>query len=204
MSRIVMVRHGETVWHEENRYAGRSDIALTPKGQEQANKLARWATTAGVTAVWSSPLSRARNTAVPAAKALGLPLQIDERLTELDFGKSEGLTSVEMAQRIPEEYAAFRLDPVTNFLPGGEDPAHAMDRAIPAIYAIAGATAPGSRSLIVAHNTLLRLVLCHLLGISLSRYRAVFPLFDNCSLTEIDLSPGKDVSLLHFNAPLLL
>jgi probable phosphoglycerate mutase len=51
---------------------------------------------------------------------------------------------------------------------------------------------------------LLRLVLCHLLGISLSRYRAVFPLFDNCSLTEIDLSPGKDVSLLHFNAPLLL
>jgi broad specificity phosphatase PhoE len=204
MSRIVMVRHGETVWHEENRYAGRSDIALTPKGQEQANKLARWATTAGVTAVWSSPLSRARNTAAPAAKALGLPLQIDERLTELDFGKSEGLTSVEMAQRIPEEYAAFRLDPVTNFLPGGEDPAQAMDRAIPAIYAIAGATAPGSRSLIVAHNTLLRLVLCHLLGISLSRYRAVFPLFDNCSFTEKDLCPGKHVSLLHFNAPLLL
>ncbi len=55
MSRILLVRHGETVWHKENRYAGRSDVALTVRGQAQADQLAAWAVTARITAVWSSP-----------------------------------------------------------------------------------------------------------------------------------------------------
>lgn len=198
MSRIILVRHGETVWHKENRYAGRSDIALTVRGEAQANQLATWAATAGITAVWSSPLSRAYNTAAPVAKALGLPVQTDDRLIELDFGRGEGLTSTEMSEQIPEAFAAFRADPVKNFFPGGEDPIHAARRATSALGEIARTS--NKRSLVVAHSTLLRLVLCQLLGIPLSRYRAVFPTLDNCSITEIDMDPDKAVSLLHFNA----
>jgi probable phosphoglycerate mutase len=199
-----MVRHGETVWHRENRYAGISDIALTPQGEAQACQLATWAIEAGITAVWSSPLSRACNTALPAAKALALPLRTDARLKELNFGRGEGLTSAEMSQQFPEAFAAFRSDPVKNFLQEGEDPVNAAKRAIAALYEIAESTGSGERSLVVAHNTLLRLALCEMLGIPLSRYRAVFPLFDNCSLTEVDIRPGKQTSLLHFNAPLSL
>lgn len=198
MSRILLVRHGETVWHKENRYAGRSDIALTVRGEEQANQLATWAVTSGITAIWSSPLSRAYNTAAPVAKALGLSVQTDERLIELDFGRGEGLTSSEMSEQIPEAFAAFRADPVKNFLPMGEDPVHAARRATSALGEIARTS--NKRSLVVAHSTLLRLVLCQLLGIPLSRYRAVFPTLDNCSITEIDMDPDKNVSLLHFNA----
>src|SRR6266702_6807917 len=121
MSRIVMVRHGETVCHTENRYAGRSDIALTEKGLAQADQLASWVVGAGITAIWTSTLSRAQATALPVAKALGLPLQIDERLVELDFGEGEGLTTEAMNRTFPEALAAFRRDPVQHFLPGGED-----------------------------------------------------------------------------------
>ena len=197
MSCILLVRHGETVWHKENRYAGHSDVALTARGQAQANQLAAWAVTAGITAIWSSPLSRAQKTAAPVAKTLGVPLQTDERLIELDFGRGEGLTSAEMSARIPEAFAAFRIDPVKNFLPGGEDPAYAVERAISALIEISMSS--NQRSLVVAHSTLIRLVLCQFLGIPLSRYRAVFPTLDNCSITEIDLNPDKNAGLLRFN-----
>jgi probable phosphoglycerate mutase len=190
------------MWHKENRYAGRSDIALNEKGYAQADQLATWAATAGITGIWSSTLSRACNTASPIAKALGLPLQTDARLVELDFGRGEGLTSAEMSYQMPEEFAAFRVDPVKNFLPEGEDPVHAVERALAAFYEVAECTDSGGRALVVAHNTLLRLVLCRLLGISLSRYRTVFPVFDNCSLTEIEMAPGVASSLLCFNVPL--
>lgn len=203
MSRILMVRHGETVWHEENRYAGRSDIALTPKGLEQAERLARWSLMAGdITSVSCSTLSRAQSTALPVAKALGLPLQVDERLVELDFGQGEGLTSAEMSQRMPAAFMAFRADPIVNFLPGGEDPVAAVERAMSALGAIAKSAGPDGRSLVVAHSTLLRLVLCKMLGIPLSHYRAVFPSFDNCALAEVGIAPDGTASLLLFNVPL--
>lgn len=203
MSRIVLVRHGETVWHAENRYAGSSDIELTPKGLEQAQQLAAWARTAGLAAIWASGLSRAQITARPAAETAGLPLQVDERLNELHFGRGEGLTDAEMEREFPEARAAFKRDPAANPLPEGEDPRRAAERGVAALHDIAAA-APEGRSLVVAHNTLIRLMLCQLLGIPLARYRTVFPRLSNGTLTEIAFSrqSGRAAALLSFNAPL--
>ena len=202
MSRLVLVRHGETVWHAENRYAGRTDVALTQRGLAQAERLGAWARGAGLDAVWSSPLSRARLTASPAAEDLVLPLQIEERLIELDFGRGEGKTDAEMHHEFPEQRTAFLLDPIGHHLPGGEDPRHAAERGVAALRAIAGATDPNGRVLVVAHNTLLRLVLCSLLGIPLARYRSIFPSFANCTMTEIAITE-TNVGLLSFNVPLI-
>ncbi len=199
MSRLVLVRHGQTVWHAENRYAGNTDIELTPKGHEQAERLGRWAATAGLTAVWSSPLQRARLTAEPCARSAGLPLNIEERLMELSFGRGEGLTGAEMEARFPAERAAFVLDPVADYLPGGENPVEAVKRGVAGLARIADET-PTGRSLVVAHSTLLRLVLCSLLEIPLARYRERFPHFANGALTELEWT-SRGVSLLSFNAP---
>lgn len=201
MSHLVLARHGETVWHVQNRFAGRTDVALTEKGLAQGVQLAAWAHNAGLNAVWSSPLSRAVLTARPAADAAGLPLQVDERLLELDFGRGEGMIHAEMRKEFPDAYAAFLLDPVKHHLPGGEDPVHAAERGAAALRDIAQASDPNSRALVVAHNTLLRLVLCSLLGISLSRYRSIFPSFANGTMTEIEIKE-KNVGLLSFNVPL--
>lgn len=68
MTHVILVRHGETVWHDGNRYAGRTDVALTPRGRLQAAELAAWAAGQSIDAVFSSPLSRARLTAAPAGR----------------------------------------------------------------------------------------------------------------------------------------
>ena len=200
MSRIFLVRHGESEWHAENRFAGRTDIDLTAKGMAQGERLALWAAGAELTSVWSSPLRRARMTAEAAARTSGLPLGIDERLVELDFGRAEGLTAAEMRVAFPAERAAFEVDPVRNPLPGGEDPELAAERGVAALQEIAARGMQG-RSLVVAHSTLLRLVLCRLLRVSLSQYRTLFPDIANGTLTELDLSAER-VSLHSFNVPI--
>ncbi|MCX4511120.1 histidine phosphatase family protein [Streptomyces sp. NBC_01619] len=199
MTDFILVRHGETVWHAENRYAGRTDVPLTDLGREQAAALAGWAATAALTGIWSSPLSRARLTAAPAAAACGLTAGVDERLYELDFGQGEGLTRDEMHRRFPEQLAAFLADPVEHHLPDGEHPRHAAERAADCLADLARAQ-PRGRILLVAHSTLVRVLLCHLVGIPLADYRRVFPRLDNGARTEIRLENGQ-TALLSFNAP---
>ena len=200
MTRLLLVRHGETVWHSENRYAGSSDIELTRRGRGQAEALAEWAASAGLSAVWSSPLDRARRTAAPCAAAADVPHTVDERLRELDFGAAEGLTAPDMEKVLPEALVAFRHDPVAHHLPGGEDPVDAARRFTACLDAICQAH-PDGRVLVVAHTTAIRLALCQLLGLPLFNYRRIFPSIRNCGLTEIRCSDGN-VSLLQFNAPL--
>jgi len=206
MTQLVLVRHGETEWHAENRYAGVSDIALTARGLEQAQQLAAWAPTAGLAAVWTSTLTRAQLTATACAEAIGVPLRVDARLRELDFGHGEGLTSAEMHEQFPEALQAFRADPVTDHLPGGEDPTEAVRRFTGCLDDLAERH-PGDRILVVAHTTAIRLTLCGLMGVPLRDYRRIFPSLRNCGLTEIRLTgrpgaPDREVALLEFNTPI--
>ncbi|WP_141585916.1 histidine phosphatase family protein [Actinomadura sp. WMMA1423] len=200
MTRLILVRHGETEWHAENRYAGVSDVALTPRGLDQARALAAWAAAARPDAVWCSDLSRSRLTAAPSAAAVGARLHVDRRLRELDFGHGEGLTRAEMERKFPEELRAFLADPVAGHLPGGEDPAAAAHRFTACLDDIARQH-DGGRVLVVAHSTAIRLALCRLLGIPLKDYRRRFPSLGNCALTEIRLR-GGEAALLEFNTPL--
>src|SRR5690349_24733280 len=97
MTRLLLARHAETVWHEENRYAGgRSEPELTERGLRQAAQLAEAAVALGVDVVVSSPQRRAVTTATPAAEALGVPLLLRPDLREVDFGDLEGHVLAEM------------------------------------------------------------------------------------------------------------
>jgi probable phosphoglycerate mutase len=200
MTDLVLVRHGETVWHAENRYAGISDVELTGRGREQAARLADWAGSAGLAAVWSSTLSRARVTAEASAVKAGVAVTADGRLRELDFGEGEGLTSAEMQERFPAARAAFERDPAAHPLPGGEDPHKAADRFIEALHEISGQH-PGRRVLVVAHTTAIRLALCRLVGVPIGEYRRLFPRLDNCALTELRLTADR-VAMLQYNSPI--
>jgi broad specificity phosphatase PhoE len=200
MTRMVLVRHGETIWHGENRYAGTSDVELTEHGREQARDLAEWAATAALDGVWASTLSRAEQTARACAAVTPAQLVTDERLRELDFGDAEGLTRQEMGVRFPDAVEDFLRDPVRHHLPGGEDPVRAARRFTSCLQEIAERH-PTARVLVVAHSTVIRLALCSLIGVELSRYRRLFPALGNCALTEIQLE-ADDVALLEFNTPI--
>jgi len=196
---LLLARHGQTVWHAENRYAGVSDIALTETGRAQAEALGRWAAVHPVDAIWTSTVSRAIATAEPACRALGLTPHREADLRECDFGVVEGRTLAEFAAEDPKAAEAFRADPVAHPFPGAEDPAAAAHRGAVALHRIAAAH-DGERVLVVAHNTLLRLVLCDLLSIPLGDYRRVFPRLRNAAITELRMGTGS-VGLIALNVP---
>ncbi|MEV4243722.1 histidine phosphatase family protein [Streptosporangium canum] len=191
---IFLSRHGRTEWSVQGRYAGVSDIPLDEVGREQARLLADWARGAGLTGVVSSPLLRARDTAADAAHAAELTLRTDPRLRELDFGAAEGLRRAEVD---PEAMRRFQADPVADFLPGGEDPVDAAERVTECLRELDAA----GRILVVAHNTILRLALCGLLGIPLADYRRRLPLIEHGSVTELALGPAGP-ALRRFNSPI--
>jgi len=200
VTRLALIRHGETIWQADHRYAGSIDIPLGPRGLEQAERLANWASSADLAAIWVSPLLRARETAAPSERVTGLTARVDSRLREIHFGRGEGLTETEIEQSFPQAFAAFEADPAVHYLPGGEDPREVALRAIECFREVE-TMHPRGRVLVVTHNTLIRVALCQLLGMPLSKYRTVFPMIANGALSEIGLQDGR-FSLLKFNSPL--
>lgn len=184
-TRLLIARHGETVWHAENRYAGGdSDIDLTELGRRQASDLGRWALASGVEVVVSSPVRRARETATPSAEAIDVPLQVVPGLKEISFGVAEGRSGAEIDAEDPQMMADFRADPVAHPFPGAEPPQDAAVRGAASLREIA-TKYHGDRVLVVAHNTLLRLSLCELLGVPAGQYRRIFPRLENAAITEV-------------------
>jgi broad specificity phosphatase PhoE len=105
------LRHGQTELSVQRRYSGRGNPELTTVGRQQADAAAAYlAGRGGIAAVVSSPLQRAYDTAVTAAKALGRSVTVDDDLTETDFGAWEGLTFTEAAQRDPEVHRRWLRD----------------------------------------------------------------------------------------------
>ncbi len=201
-TRVVLTRHGETVWHAGNRYAGRTEVDLTETGRRQAESLVDWARRERPEVILSSPLGRAVETAAPSATALGLEPVIVDDLTEVDFGVAEGRTIDELAGDDPDMVDRFRRDPVAHHFPGAEKPETAARRAADALRRAAVDHAGGT-VLVVAHNTLLRLAMCELLQIPVPRYRIVFPRLDNAALTELSMPAdgAGPVSLISLNVP---
>ena len=199
---LVLSRHGQTVWHAENRYSGVSDIDLTDVGRAQSGRLADWALRHHLDSLCVSPLRRARETAAPTAARTGLIEQVLPDLREVDFGAVEGHTLDEYERTDPDAVARFRADPAAHPFPRGEDPAAAAERGRIALERIAAAHR-AETVLVVGHNTLTRLALCSLLGIPLSRYRQALPRMESGALTFIRLDGSTGTcALLAFNVPL--
>jgi probable phosphoglycerate mutase len=193
---LYLVRHGETEWHSENRYAGITDVALTPKGVEQGIKLAEWAKGEELDLIVTSDLSRAFITATPSILATNVAHKVDSRFREVDFGLGEGLTSNEMQLKFPEARNAFIAAPADSALPNGEKGTDAVNRAFDALFEIISVDRP-LKVLLVAHSTLGRLMLCGLTGIRLNSYRTNFPKIINGAITTIEIENVSQPSALY-------
>ena len=160
MTRLVLVRHGQTAWNIEGRAQGHTDVSLDDTGRAQAQALAPYVAAMGPTALWSSDLARARETADELAAATGLPVQPDPRLREFDVGARAGLTNAEFVERFPDTRAAWGAGHV----PGSETTADVVARMVPALREIWDATAPDGTTVVVAHGACLRVSLVAFLG----------------------------------------
>lgn len=201
-TKLLLVRHGETVLHAGHRYVGSTDAALDDRGRYEAAQLSHWAKEHRPDALYSSAMERARRTAQAVARGTGLELHVDEALGEVDFGEGETLTLDQLYEKFPDATAAWEKAPAQTPLPGGEPGVIAVARAIKSLAVIVRDN-DGGTAMVVMHGTLMRLIICTLLGIDPNRYREIFPVVHNCGITTLEFD-GERVSLLDFNVPPLV
>ncbi len=153
---LTLVRHGQTEASARMAYSGRLDIALTDEGRRQAMHAGAALADAGVDAIVTSPLARARDTARAIADATGAPLTVDERLTEIDYGRFEGVDRAGARELVGQAFDDWRADPFGAPVPGMEPLADALARAS---AATADALAESAHPVLVGHQGILRIVL---------------------------------------------
>lgn len=162
---IVLVRHGRTAWNAERRFLGSTDVPLDDVGRQEAEALGRvpWS----FQAVYASPLSRARETALRLHRE---PFVVDD-LAELRQGHLEGLPGPVAIERFPEFFSAFAADPTDAAAPGGEALGTCRDRALSALDAIAIRHAAGQVVAVVTHQMVIASVATAIAGESLVTWR---------------------------------
>jgi probable phosphoglycerate mutase len=197
VTRIFLARHGATPLTAEDRFSGALGVELSDEGRRQAQALGDRLQGEGITAVYSSTLSRALETARLAARPSGLEPVPREGLREVAHGHWEGLQRGEVEARFPDEYAAWEADPFTFAPAGGESGVAVLARALPVIREIV-ARHPGDRVLVVSHKATIRLVLCSLLGIDARGYRDRLDQAPAC-LNVLDFRDPVRVRLMAFN-----
>lgn len=159
---LYLVRHGESVYNAEGRVQGQSDIPLSPQGEKQSEAVAQALASVPVTAVYSSPLLRARQTAERIAAIHGLPIQFDDRLKELHAGIFQGKLRRELPVLFPQEYAAWSSGDPFYVIPGGQSRFQVQQRGKEVLEEIAARHT--GHTVVVGHGALFRFALAALLG----------------------------------------
>lgn len=163
MKRIILIRPGETDWNRLGRWQGQVAIPLNSHGRLQARRLADFVQLAGVGALYSSDLRRARDTAEIISARLGIQPIYDVRLRERHMGDWQGMTLAEIQSWCPEEYEKLVKNPDNFQIPGGESRRQVAKRtraAFDDILARGGAETIG----VISHTTAFRTLLADLIA----------------------------------------
>jgi len=170
MTTIILVRHGHVDWIAPERFRGRAELALSDLGRRQARATALYiATTWKPDAVYTSPLSRTRDTGAAIAAAFRLEPQPVEGLGDIDYGDWQGLTREEAKERWPQETELWFRAPHLAAIPGGETLAALLARTTASLHDILRRH-PEESVVIVGHDSVNRVLLLHALDLPLSRY----------------------------------
>jgi broad specificity phosphatase PhoE len=175
--KLFTVRHGETEFARERRFAGSRDVPLTPRGQQQCEAVGRALAGAFVGTVYSSPLARARDSATLIAAPHKLPVRVEPAFREMAFGDWEGLTRAEVAVRFPRQAEAWAATPHLVQPPGGESLSEVAARVAAGLAALADEHG-GQTIVLVSHAIVTRLIVLAALGLGPER------------LWSVDASPG--------------
>jgi probable phosphoglycerate mutase len=162
-TRFVIVRHGETTWGAQARFAGRKDVSLTPRGRRQAAAVAGRIRIMAPTAVLTSPLQRCRNTAQAIAAEVGAPVVVDDRLNDGMLGDWTGFRAAEIEEQWPREFADWRSDP--DAAPPGGESFNAIRQRVRPLMTDTLATYRGHTVVLVTHAAPSKMILATALGV---------------------------------------
>jgi broad specificity phosphatase PhoE len=159
VSGLYLARHGETDDNREPiRVQGFTDTPLNETGRSQASELAERVSGLGIVSLWTSDLSRARETAEIVGERLGLDARPDPRLREADRGEWEGRRFIDIEREQPEGYAAWRRAGDGFRFPGGESLRDQLERVVAALEDIR--RTGELPALVVCHGGCIRVMLC--------------------------------------------
>jgi probable phosphoglycerate mutase len=196
-TRVFLARHGATTATAEDRFSGSTGAELSETGRWQAARLGERLALERLTAIYSSPLSRALDTARIIAQHCGIEPVVRDGLREIAHGHWEGMKRDDVERQFAEEYAAWNADPFTFAPSGGESGVAVLARALPVVREIVTAH-PGGRLLVVSHKATLRLVLSSLLAFDPRGYRDRLDQAPAC-LNVLDFKDAVRVRLMLFN-----
>lgn len=193
--RLILVRHGETMWNRENRILGHTDVDLNEKGRKQAEQLGVAFKDEEVTAIYSSSLRRARETANEIARYHQLEVIADDAFMELDAGELDGLTFEEVMKRYGEFLKEWANDASSLKVPGGESIAEVQRRAWSAVNKLVDIHADET-VIVVSHSLAIQSMINKALEMNLSNLRRLR--LDLASISILNF--GKSgISLLLYN-----
>ena len=196
MTQIVLVRHGQTEWNRVERFRGRFDVPLNETGLAQAAATGRRiAAEWRPVAVYSSPLTRAVQTAEAVARHFGLPVQAEPGLIVIDYGDWQGLTPDEARTRWPEIVEAWYHAPQRAHIPGGETLEQVRARGVATVRTRA-ARHTDQTIVLVGHTVINRAILLGIMGLNTDRFWHLRQ--DTCAINVFE-TEGDDFVLMSLN-----
>ena len=185
MTKFILVRHGQSKANECGYLVGKTEAPLSSLGEKKARAVSEYILKVyKVDAIYSSPLSRACNTVKGVADALNLPINMENKLTEFDFGKWEGLTHEKIKNSFDDGYSKWARDPGVFIPDGGESMAQLQARVVEKIKEI-GKKEDGKTVLIGSHSSVIRALQCYIQGLPLTEMKNT-PWVVNGSIAEIN------------------
>ena len=177
--RLVLWRHGRTAWNAEGRAQGQHDVPLDDVGVGQAREAAARLASLRPTAIVSSDLCRAADTAAELARLTGLEVAYDPRLREIAFGEREGMTFEESLASFPEQMGRLLRSEEVRF-PGGETYPETAERFAAALSDLTAAMSADDTLVVASHGGAMRAGTCRFLGFTRAHWDS-FGGFANCN-----------------------
>jgi broad specificity phosphatase PhoE len=195
---VFLIRHGETEWNAAGRWQGHADVPLSATGREQAARLARRLAQEGICfdALYSSDLSRARETAEALGGALGLRPVSSPALREIDLGAWSGKTRAEIAAVFPDQWRMLQRD--EDFARGGGETFHALQKRAGDWMLRTAEKHPGETILTVTHGGWIRAVLLEALGLTWAGRNRIPPI-GNGAVSILEHEAGGDWRIVRMN-----
>jgi probable phosphoglycerate mutase len=169
---LYLLRHGQTQSSRNNVFCGSgSDPQLTDDGRAMAEAFAQHYGTVDWSAIYCSPLRRARETAAPLCLAQGATPVVRSELAEIAYGRWEGCTLQSVQSTYHDDYQRWSADPGWNAPTGGETAIQIARRCLDLVDEVRGRFSGSEKILFVSHKATIRILVCALLGIDVGRFR---------------------------------
>ena len=169
MTTIILIRHGETDWNKEKIFRGRIDVKLNENGKTQSKHLAKVLSNFKIDAIYSSPLSRALETAKSIRHLCENGIIPNEGFIDINYGDWQGLSHKQVIETYPKIYEDWIKNPEKVNFPNGETLKDVKNRSFAALNEIAQQHEDGV-IVIVAHRVVCKVILCAMLGIDVSHF----------------------------------